>query len=178
MISLYQRDIPDQPALWPDSEPYLRFVIKLHQATTLHDDFRLEAFGALISWVLPTHPSHDPSECLWAKQVEDHDPRYLLSERRIPKGKYGAGPTLVWDHGLYRPVSSGEGSHSLMVCESLRRGRLDLELFGKRVRGAYRLQRFGTDWRLRKLSDEFASESERFFDDRSIISGRTLEQIR
>jgi DNA ligase D-like protein (predicted 3'-phosphoesterase) len=178
MISLYQRDIPDQFTLWPDSEPYLRFVIKLHQASTLHYDFRLEAFGVLFSWVLPMHPSHGPSQCLWACQVGDHNPKYLLTERRIPEGQYGAGPMLVWDHGFHRPLCQGTGSHSFAICDALRRGRLDLELFGKRVRGDYRLQRSGTDWRLRKLRDEFAQEGERFFDDRSIISGRSLAQIR
>ncbi len=148
-MTLYLRNVPDQPPLWPDDEPYLRYVVKLHQATTLHYDFRLEAFGALISWILPRQPSCDPSRALWARQVGDHDPRWLLTERRIPQGYSGAGPMLVWDHGLFRPVVDHEGSHSLAVCKALRRGWLDFELFGERLRGLYRIQRFGEDWRLR-----------------------------
>ena len=98
----YERYIPDQPPLWADETPTLRFVLKLHHATRLHHDFRLEAHGVLISWALPEILDLGRNGTVWARQVGDHDPQYMLSERRIPPGQYGAGPMLVrlWARGV------------------------------------------------------------------------------
>ena len=173
----YERDIPDQPPLWPDNHPTLRFVLKLHHASKLHHDFRLEAHGVLISWALPDILDLGRHGTVWAKQMGDHDLQYMLSERRIPPGQYGAGPMLVRDHGFYRPLHHSEGSHSQTVCDALREGQLDFELFGHCLRGGFRFQRFGLEWRLRKLHDKFATNQVLFPDALSVLTGRSLEEI-
>ena len=157
--------------------PHLRYVIKLHHASTLHYDFRLEMCGRLFSLVTYEPPSLLPNRSILAKQVPDHDPRWLLGERRIPDGKYGAGPMLVWDYGRYMPHASGDISHDLAASKALAEGKLDFELSGRRFQGLFRLERAGKDWRLKKLTDRFARDQEPHWDSLSVLSGRSLDDI-
>jgi len=166
-----------QSTLWPLDWPHLRYVIKLHRARTLHYDFRLEMCGRLFSLITHEPPSLLPNRSIFARQVEDHQPKWLLSERRIPDGKYGAGPMLVWDHGRYMPHPYGDASHDAAACEALARGKLDFELFGSRLQGCFRLEKEGKDWRLRKLIDRFARDQEPLWDSLSVLSGRSLDDI-
>ncbi len=157
-------------------EPHLQFVVKHHQAKTLHDDFRLEVFGALASWVLPTHPSLDPTDSLRAWRTPDHKIKWMLSERCIPEGQIGTGPMLVWDKGLYRPIAPGDETDDVKAAVGILRGELDVELSGERLSGRFRLRRAGRDWKLSKLPDEHVRIGH-WWDDRSILTGRTLSQI-
>ena len=72
-----------------DKTPRL-FVVKLHDATRLHYDFRLEYAGFLKSWVVPDGPCLDANENRSAIQVDDHKIRDF--EGTIPAGLYGMEP--------------------------------------------------------------------------------------
>lgn len=54
-----KRDRRKTPA--PDAP---RFVIERHDATTRHDDLRLEVEGVLRSWTVPEDPSTEPASVL------------------------------------------------------------------------------------------------------------------
>ncbi len=152
------------------------FVIQKHAARRLHYDLRLEIDGTLKSWAVPKGPSLHAEEKRLAVHVEDHPVEYADFEGVIPAGNYGAGEVIVWDRGWYRPLKGDD------LPAQLERGRLDVELFGVKLRGAWTLARMsGTerDWLLLKKADAFAGDAEpteRWPE--SILSGLTVEELR
>lgn len=109
------------------------FVVQKHWASHVHYDFRLEAFGVLKSWAVPKGPSSDPHDKRLAVEVEDHPISYARFQGSIPKGQYGGGEVKIWDHGTWKPRGD--------VKEGLRKGHLDFELRGKKLKGQWVLQR-------------------------------------
>jgi bifunctional non-homologous end joining protein LigD len=150
------------------------FVVQKHDATRLHHDFRLEWGGTLWSWAVPNGPSLDPKEKRLAVHVEDHPVEYADFEGVIPKDNYGAGPVIVWDRGTWIPYDDPD--------EGLATGKLHFELRGYKMRGVWTLIRLKDDpknWLLIKKPDAAAApEGTRPFDERSILSGLTLEELR
>jgi len=153
------------------------FVVQQHAARRMHWDFRLAIGGVLVSWAVPRGPSLDPKEKRLAVQTEDHPLEYADFEGIIPAGNYGAGATIAWDRGTYRTVDGSNAG------EDLRRGKLDIELRGHKLRGRWGLVRTKGDgdksWLLiRKGLAPPAATSELVVSlPASIFSGLTVEEL-
>jgi bifunctional non-homologous end joining protein LigD len=153
-----------------------RFVVQKHAARRLHYDVRLEMDGVLKSWAVPKGPSLRAEEKRLAVHVEDHPVEYADFEGLIPAGNYGAGAVIVWDRGWYRLVKDEPAARQLAA------GRLDVELFGDKLRGRWTLARMGgksKEWLMLKKADAFAGDeeaTERFPE--SVLSGLTVEEVR
>ncbi len=160
------------------------FVVQKHAARRLHYDLRLELDGVLKSWAIPKGPSLDPSDKRMAVMVEDHPIDYGDFEGVIPEGNYGAGEVIVWDHGryLFMGAKSDEDSDRLMR-EGLKKGHLTLVLEGEKLKGEFGLVRFRSQeekdvWLLVKAKDDYAGAEDLLAADRSVISDRTIEDVR
>jgi len=153
-----------------------RFVVQKHWARNMHYDLRLELDGTLKSWAVPKGPSTRVEEKRLAVHVEDHPLEYGSFEGVIPAGNYGAGSVIVWDRGWFRSFKPED------PLEQYERGKLELELFGFKLRGRWTLVRMGKkekEWLLLKKADGAASEKEAI--DRypeSVITGLTVEEMR
>ncbi len=161
----------------------LRFVIQKHRASRLHYDFRLELEGVLKSWAVPKGPSLDPADKRLAMQVEDHPYAYKDFEGIIPKGNYGAGAVIVWDEGTYEPVEEvkGKSKQEKELLKQLKAGSLKIVLHGKKIRGEFALVRTTgmaeNAWLLIKHKDTYARQADITLEDKSVISGMTLEKL-
>ena len=162
----------------------LRFVIQKHAASRLHYDFRLEMEGVLKSWAVPKGPSTDPDVKRLAMMVEDHPYDYRTFEGIIPKGQYGGGTVMVWDEGTYEPAEeAGEDkkSNEKKLLHQLHKGRLKFVLKGNKLQGTFALvkafNRGENSWLLMKLEDEFSSKSDILKKEKSVLSGKNLDEI-
>ncbi|HZE42426.1 MAG TPA: DNA ligase D [Steroidobacteraceae bacterium] len=160
----------------------LRFVVQKHAARQLHYDLRLEWDGVFKSWAVARGPSNDPADKRLAVEVEDHPLDYGDFEGTIPKGEYGGGTVMVWDRGYWTP----EGAKS--TDDALRGGDLKFTLEGQKLQGSWVLVRmrgdkFGgkrTNWLLikhRDTSSKAGGAEALLNEDRSVASGRSMEQI-
>src|ERR1700742_3764886 len=109
------------------------FVVQKHAATRLHYDFRLALGGVLKSWAVTKGPSLDPHDKRLAVEVEDHPVGYGDFEGTIPKGQYGGGTVMLWDHGAWEAVGDAK--------KGLAKGELKFALHGERLKGQWVLVR-------------------------------------
>ena len=122
----------------------------------MHYDLRLEIGDVLVSWAVPKGPSLNPSTKRLAIMTEDHPMEYGSFEGIIPKGEYGAGPVIIWDRGTYKNL------RDVSMKTSLKEGRIEVFLYGKKVRGGFALVRTSpkttekSHWLLIKMNDEEA----------------------
>ncbi|GHB58880.1 3'-phosphoesterase [Streptomyces viridiviolaceus] len=126
----------------PSGSQEPRFVVQIHDASTLHFDFRLQVADVLKSWSVPKGPSADPSDKRLAMPTEDHPLEYEEFEGVIPRGEYGGGTVIVWDRGTYEPLSHDRRGRPVDFAASLERGHARFRLSGSKLHGEYALTRF------------------------------------
>jgi DNA ligase D-like protein (predicted 3'-phosphoesterase) len=144
-----------------------RFVVQLHDATTLHFDLRLELGGVLRSWAVPKGPSLDPAVKRLAMQVEDHALAHAEFEGVHAGQARGTGAVIIWDEGEFELLREDPGH-------------LVAELHGRKLAGGFALTR--TDdrrWILVKMADAAARRGSDVVAERpeSVRSGRTWEEL-
>ena len=161
------------------------FVIQKHDATNLHYDVRIEIDGVLVSWAVPKGPSTDPEEKRLAIRTEDHPIAYSNFEGVISEDQYGAGVVMVWDKGTYGNMREEKENESVSMKESLKDGKIEINLNGEKLSGGYYLIRTGTSdgdeqWLLIKADDDEADarRNPTSTEPESVLSGKTLEEIK
>ena len=163
----------------------LTFVIQKHAARRLHYDFRLEADGVLKSWPIPNGPSYTHGERRLAVMTEDHPLEYATFEGVIAKGEYGGGEVIVWDRGIYAPEEHGQpvfdrARAEAVVRRGIDQGKLSVFLQGHKLHGGWTLVHTqDKNWLFLKKDDGFANPDHNvLFEDRSVLSGLTIEDLK
>ena len=149
------------------------FVVHKHAASHLHYDLRIEMDGVLKSWAVPKGPSYDMADKRLAVRVEDHPLEYGDFEGIIPKGNYGAGGIIVWDRGEW--VALEDWRHGL------EKGKLLFELRGYKLHGKWtlvRIKKSDKDWLLIKERDAWVASPGDQFNEASVLSGLTVEEVK
>jgi bifunctional non-homologous end joining protein LigD len=164
-----------------DGGPLL-FVVQKHKASRLHFDFRLELNGTLKSWAIPKGPSMNPADKRLAVMVEDHPLDYRSFEGVIPEGNYGGGTVMVWDEGNYGPFDAPTREDAERILSAaLEKGHLTFVLNGKKLKGEFalvKLRKGGeNDWLMIKANDDLANTDDVQKQDKSILSGRSMDEI-
>src|SRR5689334_8285953 len=129
--------------------------------------------GVLRSWAVPRGPSYDTADKRLAVHVEDHPLEYGDFEGIIPAGNYGAGGTIVWDRGEWIAL---EDYH-----EGLRKGKLLFELRGYKLHGKWtlvKIKKGEKEWLLIKERDEYVKSPGDQFNETSVLSGLSVEQVK
>jgi bifunctional non-homologous end joining protein LigD len=177
--------VTSEPQGGKASKGALSFVIQKHAASRLHYDFRLELDGTLKSWAVPKGPSLDPGDKRMAVHVEDHPIDYGRFEGTIPKGQYGAGEVIVWDCGVYSPDEEqpwieDRAAAEQQVLAGLENGKLGIFLRGEKVKGSFALVRTkdAKTWLLIKHKDRFVTKTDVTTQNRSILSGIAVEEMK
>ena len=144
-----------------------RFVVQLHDATTLHFDLRLQIGGVLRSWAVPKGPSLDPRTRRLAVPVDDHDLAAGDFEGVHEGHRRGSGAVIIWDEGAAEIVSD-EPAH------------LSFILHGAKLTGGFALTKTGERrWILVKARDDAARAGSDIVAERpaSIRTGRTWQDL-
>jgi DNA ligase D-like protein (predicted 3'-phosphoesterase) len=144
-----------------------RFVVQLHDATTLHFDLRIQVGGVFRSWAVPRGPSLDPGARRLAVPVEDHSLAAGDFEGiRTGQGR-GTGAVIIWDEGTAE-VTRDEPGH------------LSAVLHGSKLTGGFALARTAADrWILVKTRDSHARPGSDITAEQpaSVRTGRTWEDL-
>ena len=158
---------PVPPPPVPSAALPSHFVVQLHDATTLHFDFRLRIGDVLRSWAVPKGPSLDPGTRRLAVPVEDHALAAGDFEGVHSGQARGSGAVIIWDEGAAEIVRDEPGH-------------LSFTLHGSKLSGGFALTRTGEHrWILVKARDDgarpgsdIAAESPA-----SVRSGRTWQEV-
>src|SRR3954466_1877112 len=153
--------------------PGRSFVVHKHAARNMHFDLRLEMDGVLRSWAVPRGPSFDMADKRLAVHVEDHPLEYGDFEGVIPAGNYGAGGVIVWDRGEWVALEDWR--------EGLEKGKLLFELKGYKLHGKWtlvKIKKSDKEWLLIKERDSYVKSPGDQFNETSVLSGLTVEEVR
>jgi DNA ligase D-like protein (predicted 3'-phosphoesterase) len=144
-----------------------RFVVQLHDATTLHFDLRIQADEVLRSWAVPKGPSLDPAVRRLAVPVEDHELSAGQFEGVHEGQRRGSGAVIIWDEGPAE-VTRDDPGHLVVTLQ------------GSKLAGGFALTRTGERrWILVKARDGAARPGSDIVAERpaSVRTGRTWEQV-
>ena len=144
-----------------------RFVVQLHDATTLHFDLRLQIGDVLRSWAVPKGPSLDPAVRRLAVPVQDHSLAAGEFEGVHEGQLRGSGAVIIWDEGTV-DVLRNEPGH------------LSFVLHGQKLNGRFGLTKTGDRrWILVKARDDHSRPGSDIVAERpaSVRSGRTWEEV-
>jgi DNA ligase D-like protein (predicted 3'-phosphoesterase) len=144
-----------------------RFVLQLHDATTLHFDLRIRVGQVLRSWAVPRGPSLDPAVRRLAVPVEDHSLDAGDFEGVRDGQARGTGAVIIWD----------EGAAEILRDEP---GHVSVRLHGTKLSGGFALTRTGERrWILVKTRDEHARPGSDIVADQpaSVRSGKTWQDL-
>jgi DNA ligase D-like protein (predicted 3'-phosphoesterase) len=144
-----------------------RFVVQLHDATSLHFDLRLEIGDVLRSWAVPKGPSLDPAVRRLAVQVDDHSLSAGEFEGVHEGQLRGSGAVIIWDEGPAE-ILRDEPEH------------LSFMLDGRKLSGRFGLTKTGERrWILVKANDDHARPGSDIVAERpaSVRSGRTWKEL-
>jgi DNA ligase D-like protein (predicted 3'-phosphoesterase) len=144
-----------------------RFVVQLHDATTLHFDLRLQIGDVLRSWAVPRGPSLDPAVRRLAVPVEDHSLAAGEFEGVHEGQRRGSGAVIIWDEGTV-DVLRDEPDH------------LSFALHGQKLSGRFGLTRTGERrWLLVKANDDEARPGSDIVSEEpaSVRSGMTWREL-
>ena len=157
------------------------FIVQKHDASRLHWDFRLEMDGVLKSWAVPRGPSLNPKDNRLAVRTEDHPLDYGSFEGTIPKGEYGGGTVMLWDHGKWIPHPDKDPR------KTIEEGHLHFTLMGERMKGEWVMFRLkgkpgerGENWMLKKVTDGQAGDNGEALVEEgltSVTTGRSMAEI-
>lgn len=176
------------------------FVIHLHDATSLHFDFRLQIGNVMPSWAIPKGPTLDNTLKRLAMMTTDHSMEYRNFEGVLPEGQYGAGPVIIWDEGYYLPERQIDDQPRLnrgmrltideleegqrVMKNGFEKGEIKFFLHGKKLKGSFALVKTRgfagkNAWLLIKHKDKYVKEgydAKEF--PKSVRSGKTIEQVK
>jgi DNA ligase D-like protein (predicted 3'-phosphoesterase) len=162
---------PKRDGTWPRHTEAVaelpRFVVQLHDATTLHYDLRLQSGQVLRSWAVPKGPSLDPRVRRLAVPVADHSLAAGEFEGVHDGQARGSGAVIIWDEGTAEIVRDEPGHVSFA-------------LHGSKLSGGYALTRTGERrWVLVKVRDDAARPGSDIAAERpaSVRSGRTWQEL-
>jgi DNA ligase D-like protein (predicted 3'-phosphoesterase) len=144
-----------------------RFVVQLHDATTLHFDLRIQAGEVLRSWAVPKGPSLDPRVRRLAVPVEDHTLSAGDYEGVRAGQARGTGAVIIWDEGAAEIIHDEPGHLSVL-------------LHGSKLAGGFALTRTGERrWILVKARDDHARPGSDIVAEQpqSVRSGKTWEDL-
>ena len=104
----------------------------------------------------------------------------------IPAGQYGAGEVIVWDCGVYSPDEGGatwfhdRARAEREVRDGLEKGKLSILLRGEKLKGSFALVRTKekNQWLLIKHKDRFAATTDVTAQNRSVLSGKTVAELK